>query len=102
MKDYYKILEINFGANIKEIKSSYRRLAFKYHPDVSKEINSSAKFIEITEAYEILSNEESKNQYDNIYFKFFKDSEKIYDENPQQDLTKEWENIGKKKAKEYS
>lgn len=102
MKDYYKILELNFGANIKEIKSSYRRLAFKYHPDVSKEINSSAKFIEITEAYEILSNEESKNQYDNIYFKFFKDSEKIYDENPQQNLTKEWENIGKKKAKEYS
>ena len=102
MKDYYKILELNFGANIQEIKLSYRKLAFKYHPDVSKEINSSAKFIEITEAYEILRNEQSKNQYDNIYFKFFENRERINNESQSQDLTKEWENIGKRKAKEYS
>ena len=102
MKDYYKILELNFGATIQEIKTSYRKLAFKYHPDVSKEKNCSAKFIEITEAYEILSNENTKKQYDSIYYNFFKNSENFDTYNPKQDLTKEWEDIGKTKAKQYS
>ncbi len=69
MKDYYKILEISYSATFEEIKRSYRRLAFIYHPDKNANSKSSEeKFKEIQEAYEILSNEETKWNYDNKYF----------------------------------
>lgn len=56
----YKILEISSNAGVEEIKENFRRLAKKYHPDISKEKNAENKFREITEAYEILSNPKSK------------------------------------------
>jgi molecular chaperone DnaJ len=61
-KDYYKILEVNKGADEEEIKKSYRRLAHKYHPD--KAGGDEKKFKEINEAYQILSNKEKRAQYD--------------------------------------
>ncbi|OAO18220.1 dnaj-like protein [Blastocystis sp. ATCC 50177/Nand II] len=65
-KDYYKILGVKRDASQKEIKKAYRKLALKWHPDKHKEDKEEAeeKFKEIAEAYEILSNEESRAKYD--------------------------------------
>ena len=63
-RDYYDVLGINKGANEAEIKKSYRTLAKKYHPDVSSEANAEAKFKEVQEAYEVLSDSSKRSQYD--------------------------------------
>lgn len=62
MKDYYAVLEVEKTASIEDIKKAYRRLAHKYHPD--KAGGDEAKFKEINEAYQILSNPEKRRQYD--------------------------------------
>lgn len=54
MKDYYQILEISPESTVDEIKQAYRRLAKLYHPDVNKQPDAHEKFIEISEAYEVL------------------------------------------------
>lgn len=60
-KDYYEVLGINKNADDKAIKKAYRKLAKKYHPDINPgDANAEAKFKEVTEAYEILSNPEKK------------------------------------------
>lgn len=63
-RDYYEILGIDKNATAQEIKQAYRRLAKKYHPDVSNEANAQAKFKEVNEAYQILSNPKARQQYD--------------------------------------
>lgn len=63
-RDYYEILEIQKGASADEIKKAYRKLAKKYHPDVNKDDNAEAKFKEINEAYEVLSDSQKKATYD--------------------------------------
>lgn len=63
-KDYYEILGISKDATEDEIKSAYRKLAKKYHPDVSKEANPEEKFNEIGEAYEVLSDQQKRANYD--------------------------------------
>lgn len=64
-KDYYKILGISKKADEKEIKSAYRKLARKYHPDVNpNDAAAEAKFKEITEAYDVLKDPEKKKMYD--------------------------------------
>lgn len=60
----YKTLELNEDASPQEIKKAYRRLAKKYHPDVNKSKEAEEKFKEINGAYEILSDEKKKAQYD--------------------------------------
>lgn len=67
MKDYYKILEIERTALPDEIKRGYRNLVKKWHPDVCKLPNSHEKFIEITEAYEILINPIQRKEYDELW-----------------------------------
>ncbi len=64
MKDYYQILGVSRDADPKTIKSAYRRLIKQYHPDVSTEANAEEKFKEIQKAYEVLSDETKKAQYD--------------------------------------
>ena len=61
-KDYYKILGIERGASEEEVKKAYRKLAHKYHPDKSG--GDEKKFKEINEAYQILSDKERRNRYD--------------------------------------
>lgn len=63
-RDYYDVLGVAKGADEKEIKKSFKSLARKYHPDVSKEENAEDKFKEIQEAYAVLSDKDKKAQYD--------------------------------------
>jgi curved DNA-binding protein len=65
-KDYYKILGLDRTASAEEIKKSYRKLARKYHPDVSKEPNAEEKFKEMKEAYEVLKDPEKRAAYDQM------------------------------------
>lgn len=65
-KDYYKLLEIDRTATADDIKSAYRKLARKYHPDVSKEPGAEARFKEIGEAYEVLQDPEKRAAYDQL------------------------------------
>ncbi len=63
-QDYYKILGVDRKADDKTIKSAYRKLARKYHPDVNK--GKDEKFKEISEAYEVLSDPEKRRRYDTL------------------------------------
>ena len=63
-KDYYEVLGVSKDANDAEIKSAFRKLAKKYHPDVSKEPNAAEKFKEAQEAYAVLSDKEKRSKYD--------------------------------------
>ncbi len=63
-KDYYNILGIERNAQKSDIKRAYRKLARKYHPDVSKENNAEEKFKEVNEAYEVLKSQEKRDAYD--------------------------------------
>lgn len=63
-RDYYEVLGVNKNASQDEIKSAFRRLAKKYHPDVSKEPDAESKFKEAQEAYAVLSDEQKRQQYD--------------------------------------
>ena len=64
-RDYYEVLGIDRNASASEIKKAYRKLAKKYHPDTNPgDKEAEAKFKEVTEAYEILSDSEKKAQYD--------------------------------------
>ncbi len=65
MSDYYSTLGLKKGATIDEIKKAYKQLAKKYHPDVSADPDAEKKFKEIVEAYQILSDPEKKENYDN-------------------------------------
>ena len=65
VKDYYSILGVNKNASQREIKQAYRRLARKHHPDVNPgDKSAEAKFKEINEAYEVLSDKEKRRKYD--------------------------------------
>src|ERR1700737_940029 len=65
-RDYYKILSVARTATADEIKKSYRRLARKFHPDVSKEKDAEQKFKEVQEAYEVLKDPEKRAAYDQL------------------------------------
>jgi curved DNA-binding protein len=65
-KDYYEILGVTRGADADEVKRAYRKLARKYHPDVSKEKNAESKFKELQEAYEVLRDSEKRAAYDHL------------------------------------
>ncbi|MCW8194481.1 DnaJ domain-containing protein [Proteobacteria bacterium 005FR1] len=65
-KDYYKILGVDASADAKAIKSAYRKLARKYHPDVSEERDAEERFKEVTEAYEVLGDAKKRAEYDEI------------------------------------
>ncbi|GIO27593.1 molecular chaperone DnaJ [Ornithinibacillus bavariensis] len=63
-RDYYEVLGLEKSASKEEIKKAYRKLARQYHPDVNKEADAADKFKEVKEAYETLSNDQKRAQYD--------------------------------------
>lgn len=63
-RDYYDVLDVPRSASADEIKRAYRKLARQYHPDVNKDPDAEAKFKEINEAYEVLSNQDKRAAYD--------------------------------------
>ena len=65
-KDYYQTLGVSRGADAEEVKRAYRKLARKYHPDVSKEKNAEAKFKDVQEAYEVLKDADKRAAYDQL------------------------------------
>jgi curved DNA-binding protein len=65
-KDYYKILGLGRDASAEDVKRAYRRLARKFHPDVSKESNAEDRFKEAKEAYEVLKDPEKRAAYDQL------------------------------------
>jgi curved DNA-binding protein len=65
-RDYYEILNVGRNATQEEIQRAYRKLARKYHPDVSKEKGAEDKFKEIGEAYEVLRDPEKRQRYDQL------------------------------------
>lgn len=65
-KDYYKILGIDRTATEAQIKSTYRKLARKFHPDVNKSSDAVSKFKDINEAYEVLSDKDKRKRYDSL------------------------------------
>lgn len=65
-KDYYKIMAVDKTATQDEIKTSYRKLARKFHPDVSKEKDAETRFKDINEAYEVLRDKEKRAAYDQL------------------------------------
>lgn len=64
-KDYYKIMGVSEDASDKDIKLAYRKLARKYHPDISKESHAEERFKEMGEAYEVLRDPVKRAEYDN-------------------------------------
>jgi curved DNA-binding protein len=65
-KDYYKVMGVARDATEAQIKQAYRKLARKYHPDVSKESDAEARFKEVGEAYEVLRSPEKRAAYDQL------------------------------------
>ncbi len=102
MKNYYKILEIEFGTDTLTVKKAYRRLALKYHPDKNRASDAAKMFIEITEAYEVLSDNTKRTEYDFLFKKNFISNETIIKEEKYQEQQKTWTAYGQKKGEEYS
>jgi curved DNA-binding protein len=76
-KDYYQILGVEPGAGEAEIKTAYRRLARKYHPDVSKEPGAEENFKAVNEAYEALRDPEKRKAYDQLRARGYRPGDEV-------------------------
>jgi DnaJ-domain-containing protein 1 len=70
LKNYYKILNLDFNASLAEVKTAYRKLALLYHPDKTDNELLKARFAEVKEAYEILSHPAKRKNYDLTFDNF--------------------------------
>src|SRR4051812_2845358 len=65
-RDFYDVLGVSKSASAEEIKKAYRKLARKFHPDSNKEASAEAKFKEVQEAYDVLSDAKKRGSYDTM------------------------------------
>ncbi|VDQ04237.1 unnamed protein product [Trichobilharzia regenti] len=70
-RNYYEILGLTKSASTSDIKKAFRKLAVKYHPDKNKDKNAQEEFVKIAEAYDVLSDEEKRKQYDSVGHGFY-------------------------------
>lgn len=95
-KDYYKVMGVSQNASEKDIKMAYRRLARKYHPDISKESNAEEQFKEVGEAYEVLKDPIKRAEYDqnrkNWQFNQQAQQSSGYRSNPFEEQTRPFDN----------
>ena len=101
--DYYKILEIDKSATVDDIKKAYRKMARKYHPDLNpNDAVAVAKFKEINEANEVLSNPENRKKYDK-YGKDWKHADELDKQKEQQQYNRSQQsNYGNASENDYS
>ena len=76
-KDYYQVLGVEPGAGEAEIKTAYRRLARKYHPDVSKEAGAEEQFKAVNEAYEALRDPQKRAAYDQLRARGYRPGDEV-------------------------
>ncbi|MBR2386574.1 DnaJ domain-containing protein [bacterium] len=102
-RNYYEILEVKENASIEEIKSSYKRLVKKYHPDISKVENAEKIFKEINEAFDTLSDEVKKLKYDTLngIMPNSKEEKEIKKEAKKENKTEEKKEPPKKKRENF-
>jgi curved DNA-binding protein len=91
-KDYYAVMGLARNASEKDIKNAYRRLARKYHPDISKEPNAEEKFKELGQAYEVLKDPEKRAAYDKFGQQW--EQQKAYEQHQQQQQTHSYQSHG--------
>lgn len=99
--DHYKILNVKKEATDNEIKEAYRKLAFKFHPDVCHLPNAQSRFIEIQESYEILRHVTRRYVYDIVYDSYYYPTPKTESSNFVSEKKKEYEEY-KKTASEMA
>ena len=98
-KNYYQVLGINEDANLDTIKKAFREKITLYHPDVNKAPEAKSRFEEVVGAFDVLSDEEKKRQYDEM-LKQQNQHETLY---PEQELVfEEWEDTSKRRSENYS
>ena len=103
IKNYYQILDIKPDATSDEIKKAFRRKALQFHPDVCKLSNANILFIEVYEAFEILSNYQNREKYDAILFEQEKEKEIVeVRRTANDDMYNAWINNAKAKAEGHS
>ena len=103
MKNYYHILRINNLAIQSDIKTAYRQLALDFHPDKNSDLNANQKFIEINEAYQVLSNHIRRKHYDELLL--YQEKHKSLNERKRHRWEQEVNrasNRGQNKAEKYS
>jgi curved DNA-binding protein CbpA len=101
LKNYYHILGVSSSATAKEIKTAYRTLAKRYHPDVSSDPNAEERFIEVTQAYDILSHESKRKQYDrNLNYR--KEKKQTTQTNQYEDWMRKQQQASRNKAKSHA
>ena len=71
IKDYYKVLNVSKDSSDIEIKKAYRDLAIKLHPDKNNALDAHARFVEINEAFQVLSALDTRENYDRLYARSF-------------------------------
>jgi len=101
MKNYYDVLQISPESELIDIKRAYRKLALKYHPDRNKAKDAAKLFIEIHEAYQVLSDPQKRCKYD-TYLNFKKSQSETKFKEEIIIFNEESSNLGKEKASQYS
>ncbi|MGG9961105.1 DnaJ domain-containing protein [Ferruginibacter sp. SUN106] len=98
--DYYKILSVDKNHTSDQIKKAYRKLALRYHPDTNRDTDSTNKFLEIQEAYEILSDLTKKIKYDYLYERHYQKNVKTeFEIFREKQIYKEYYNNWQKEAR---